>query len=403
MSRRDESRMPLFFALMFVFNMAANSAHPFTPSIIQELHLSDYMFGLALASQMLTNVIFSPFWGRLNDFISSRRTLLICGLGYALGQVFFALARTELQFVLARMFAGVFVGGAYVSFLTYVVNRMDLRSRGRGLAVTATIQSVSSSFGYFVGGMLGEVNIFLPVWVQAATLGTSSVLMFLLMADDAREDIRDLRAEEMVKQCNPLSAFWQCRRFMTRLMVLLLLMTGLGNLGYVAFDQCFNYYIRDVFGLSSGYNGVIKAALGVISLVANSTICIWILKKNDTPRYMVGVMLICTAAMVGVILLDSLIPFILVNVLFLAFYFISTPLSQSMVAQLGEGKDSNLVMGAYNSVKSLGSIFGSLFAGFIYVINPKLPFVFGFAAFALASVFTVMYWKLDGKQPNPAA
>ena len=100
MSRRDDSRMPLFFALMFVFNMAANCAHPVTPSIIQELHLSDYMFGLALASQMMTNVVFSPFWGRLNDYISSRRTLLICGLGYALGQVFFALSRTELQFVL---------------------------------------------------------------------------------------------------------------------------------------------------------------------------------------------------------------------------------------------------------------------------------------------------------------
>ena len=395
MQQAKSGRLPAFFAVMFVFNMAANFAHPVTPSIIQSLGLSDYMFGLALASQMFVNFLFSPFWGRINDYISSRRTLLICGLGYALGQVFFALARTELQFVLARMFAGIFVGGAYVSFLTYVVNVSDIKSRGRGMAITATVQSVSSSFGYFIGGMLGEVNIFLSVWCQAATLASCAVVFFLLMADDTRESIRDLQAGALVKECNPLSAFWQCRRFMTKMMVVLFLMYGLSSLGYIAFDQCFNYYIRDQFGLTSGYNGVIKAVLGVISLVANSTICMWILRKNDTSRYMVGVMLICTVSMVGVILLESLVPFILVNTLFLAFYFISTPLSQSMVADLGQGSDINLVMGASNAVKSLGNIFGSLFAGFLYAINAKLPFTFGFVAFAAASALMVAYWRME--------
>lgn len=34
---------------MVVFNLAANFAHPVTPTVIQELHLHDYMFGVALA------------------------------------------------------------------------------------------------------------------------------------------------------------------------------------------------------------------------------------------------------------------------------------------------------------------------------------------------------------------
>ena len=395
MPQAKSGRLPAFFAVMFLFNMAANFAHPVTPSIIQSLRLSDYMFGLALASQMFVNFLFSPFWGRINDYLSSRRTLLVCGLGYALGQVFFALARTEIQFVLARMFAGIFVGGAYVSFLTYVVNVSAPDKRGRGMAITATVQSVSSSFGYFAGGMLGEIEIFLPVWVQAGTLAACALIFFFIMADDTREELSTLRAGELARQCNPLSAFIQCRRFMTRMMAVLFLMYGLSSMGYIAFDQCFNYYIRDQFSLSSGYNGVIKAVLGVISLVANSTICMWILRRGDTARYMVGVMLICSAAMVGVILLESLAPFILVNVLFLAFYFISTPLSQSMVADLGQGGDINLVMGASNAVKSLGNIFGSLFAGFIYEVNAKLPFVFGFVAFAAASALMVAYWRME--------
>ena len=64
----------------------------------------------------------------------------------------------------------------------------------------------------------------------------------------------------------------------------------------------------------------------------------------------------------------------------------SLPLIQNKTAVLGKGENSNLVMGAVNSVKSFGSIFGSALAGFIYELGAKLPFVFGFIAFFLSAV-----------------
>ena len=91
---------------MVLFNLAANFAHPVTPTVIQDLNLHDYMFGLALAAMMLTNFLLSPFWGKINEYISSRMSLLICCMGYGVAQIWFAYATTELQIVLARMFAG---------------------------------------------------------------------------------------------------------------------------------------------------------------------------------------------------------------------------------------------------------------------------------------------------------
>ena len=55
-------------------------------------------------------------------------------------------------------------------------------------------------------------------------------------------------------------------------------------------------------------------------------------------------------------------------------YSVSLPVLQHMVAVQAEPAQKNLVMGFYNSTKSLGSIAGSLTAGFIYAIHPKLPF-----------------------------
>ena len=67
---KQKNSLTGFFAIMFVFNMAANFVHPVTPTIILDLNLNDYMFGLALAAQMLCNFIFSPFWGKMAGYLS---------------------------------------------------------------------------------------------------------------------------------------------------------------------------------------------------------------------------------------------------------------------------------------------------------------------------------------------
>lgn len=396
--KQKDSRMIYFFAVMFVFNMAANFVHPVTPTIIVDLGLNDYMFGLALAAMMLCNFLFSPFWGKIAGYISSKTAMLICGLGYALGQVFFGLAQTETQFLLARMFAGAFCGGSYVVFLIYTVNMSDDDNRGRNLTINATLSTVSSAFGYFVGGMIGEISAYHAVWLQVGTLAVTSVLHFIGCRDDRTEGAALPQGKQLARECNPFAAIAQCRHFMTRLLIFLFVSYGLANLGYIAFEQCFNYYLRDQFNLSSGYNGIIKAALGVISMIANSTLCMWILKKRRTSPYLLAVMSMCAVSMVGVIVFGEMIPFIVVNIVFFAFYFISSPLAQNRAAELGKGKDSNLVMGAFNAVKSFGSIFGSALAGFIYEINAKLPFVFGFVAFAAATLMMLMFCREETRR-----
>ena len=46
-----------------------------------------------------------------------------------------------------------------------------------------------------------------------------------------------------------------------------------------------------------------------------------------------------------------------------------------MAAEQADPAQKNLVMGFYNATKSLGSIIGSLMAGFLYGFHAKLPFL----------------------------
>ncbi len=384
----------LFYLGCIILNVAASTAHPVTPTIFTTLGLGSYMFGVALASQLVTNFLFSPFWGWLSSYVSSRTVLLITCIGYGLGQVLFGLATTEMGFIVARALTGIVCGGCFVCMMTYVVNTApDSVSRGQQLAVTATIQMVGSAFGYFLGGMLGEVFTHLAIIVQVIMLFASGVIFRLGCLDDAKFPVSELKGRNNLAEFNPFHSFILAKAFLTPLFMVLFISCLLQNLGYTCFDQTFNYYIRDQFNFSSGYNGILKGIMGVITMVANSTICIWLVRKTNTRKSVIGVLAICSAAMFGVIWFEEIVPFIIVFVIFFAFNSISLPLLQDLVASGGPEEQNSLIMGFYNAMKSLGGIIGALFAGLLYTVNPKLPFIFGFASFVLATVLSAVYHK----------
>ncbi len=389
---RQNKRLLIFYLACAVFNIGANTAHPVTPTIFTTLGLGSYMFGVALASQLVTNFLFSPFWGRLSAYLSSRTVLLITCCGYAGGQVLFGLARTEPAFVVARMLTGIFCGGGFVGIMTYIVNtESDPVARGQQLTATATIQMVFSAFGYLIGGLLGEIFTYLAIIVQVGLLILAGLIFYFGCKNDAALPFADLKKPGGRSGFNPFSAFVAAKSFLTPLFAVLFVMCLLQNLGYTAFDQTFNYYIRDQFNFSSGYNGLLKGLMGLITLVANSTVCIWLIRRTDTHKSVIAVLGTCSVTMLAGVMFEQIVPFVIVNVLFFAFNSISLPVLQSMVANDVKTPQSNLVMGFYNAMKSLGSVIGALAAGLLYTATPKAPFIFGFASFVLATVLAVVY------------
>jgi len=383
-------RFSLFFAAMILFNLAANFAHPVTPTIIQELCLPDYMFGLMLATMMISQFLLSPFWGKANALISSRTTLLLCCVGYGLAQLLFAFARTQGAILGARILAGIFVGGNFVSFLTYIINMSRPEDQAKFLTWSATSHAVFSAFGYLVGGLVGEISIRGTFLLQAATLITAGILFWFACLPDAKPSA-GMHPKQLLREANPLQAFFDGRQFMNGAFVLLFGLNVLMNFGNTGFDQVFNYYLKDQLGLTSSYNGLIKAAVGLISFVFNMTLCIWMIQKTDTKKSMLVMTGFCTLASVGALLVPQIGTYIACGVLVYAGYSVSLPVLQHMVAEQAAPERKNLVMGFYNATKSLGSIIGSLMAGFLYGFHVKLPFLVVVAAYGMSVAAALGY------------
>ena len=387
-------RFTLFFTAMILFNLAANFAHPVTPTIIQDLQLPDYMFGLMLAAMQISNFLFSPFWGKINVQISSRRTLLICCMGYGLAQLLFACAQTQIGILAVRVLACIFVGGIFVSFLTYVINTAKPEDQAKYLTYSATIQAVFGAFGYLVGGILGEFSIRGTFFLQAFVLAAAGILFrFACEPDNALSEKQPVG--QILRQSNPLKAFSDGRYFMNTAFALLFALNILMNFGNTGFDQAFNYYLKDQLGLTSSYNGIIKAAVGLISFVSNMTLCLWIIRKTNVAKSLTVMAGFCAAAALGALLIPQIRLYILCSVLVYAGYSVSLPLLQHMAAQQADPAQKNLVMGFYNATKSLGSIVGSLTAGFLYGLHVKMPFLVVTVTYtaALAAAIAYMLWR----------
>ena len=393
-------RFSLFFTAMILFNLAANFAHPVTPTIIQDLQLPDYIFGLMLSAMQLSNFLFSPFWGKINATLSSRRTLLICCLGYGAAQLLFALSRTQAAILAVRVLAGIFVGGIFVSFLTYVINTAKPEDQAKFLTYSATIQAVFGAFGYLVGGILGEFSIRGTFLLQALVLAAAGIL-FRLVCEPDNVSAERLPMGQVLRQSNPLKAFSDGRYFMTTAFVLLFMLNILMNFGNTGFDQAFNYYLKDQLGLTSSYNGIIKAAVGLISFLSNMTLCLWIIRKTNVPGSTAVMAGFCAVAALGALLIPSIGPFIFFSVLVYAGYSVSLPLLQHMAAEKADPAQKNLLMGFYNGTKSLGSILGSLTAGFLYSFHAKLPFLVVAVTYcaALAAAGAYLCWETRRTDP----
>ena len=391
-SMSSKVKFRLFFFFMALFCLGANFAHPITPTLIKNLGLPDSMFGAAFAAMMVTNFLFSPFWGMLNDRVETRYLILIGCLGYGISQLGFAVATTALMILFARLCAGVFTGAIFVSFLSYIVSESGEEERSGYLTINATVQNVFGPFGYLIGGLLGEISISLVFVIQATVLITSGCFFFLVCTEKKKnKKSQPASIGTLFTQSNPFRAFLACRSFMTASFAGIFAICIFMYIGQTAFDQAFNYFLKAQLNLGSSYNGIIKAVVGLVSFVSNVTLCFAIIRRRQSKKAVVILNGISTLLCGILLFLNQTVALIVCGIFLYCANSVSVPLIQDIIAQKAKPSQENLIMGFYNGAKSLGSIAGAMIAGASYSWNAYGPFLFAVLFFLLSLFLSVQF------------
>ena len=227
----SKKRIMLHIAVVGLFLMCGNFAHPITPTLIVERNLDSSMFGVAMAALSVTTFLFAPFWGNLCSYIPTRVVMSLCAFGYAIGQGVFGCAVNEAMVVGGRMISGVFAGGLFTSYSNYIINvTPDPIERNRYLTTMLTTQTVGSAVGYFIGGFLGVISIWAAVVPQVIVAVVCAVLHYVICIDDTPYKAKPQKALSL-KDANPFSSFATAREFTTPLLAMIFAVTAVAAIG----------------------------------------------------------------------------------------------------------------------------------------------------------------------------
>jgi Arabinose efflux permease len=383
--------------IAFTFTVLAaigmNFHHPVLPTLFTELGLPARIFGNASAVLCLFCFITAPVWGEMSNYFGRVKIFTIACILYGCGQFILGRATTESGVLIARMISGLFSEGVGIANLLYIVDRSEPKNRGKNVALYTAIQTVSSSFGYLFGGFIGTYGhynynfIIQGIWMISVGLGA-----LVIQKESSIKQAKE-KTLSLLKKANPFRTFARAGSLLNKVTMPFFISVLLTGFASTCYDNAFNYYLKDQLGFIPAYNGILKASIGIIGLIVNFTLTLWLMKQRNLTRKLSFVLLLCaSSAMLGVIN-GGLIYFIIINLVFFTGIAVFRPVQRSLAIEGRSVNDASLAVGLYNSMTSAGNVFGGVFAGFIYGYHAQSPFVLAAIIFMLAVICNSVYDK----------
>ncbi|MEF9991744.1 MAG: MFS transporter [Romboutsia sp.] len=366
------------FTIMTIFNMA----HPVTPTLINELNIPSYMFGVFYSTMAVAHFVMAPIWGSMSDIKGRKKFLILGVIGYGISQIGFGFSGKSGLILLFRILGGAMAVSFMTVIIAYVSDISTKEERVKYMAYHTATMSIGSSVGALLGGFIGSFGYKYTFLVQAILSILSGLLIYTIV-----EETIENKGEKAKLYLNHLKPGKKSIDLKSTIGIMMIVMT-LITITTTSYNSTINYYIESVLNMPTTVNGMVMAIAGIVALIMNLVVNPKLNKRFDEKRSILGALIIAGLA----IILASISKNIIVSILFLLVFIASssliTPLQQSIVSKLAKDNYGQ-VMGIQGSFKAIGMIIGSLAAGFIFDYGNKLPFILGGVCCIIA--FSIIY------------
>lgn len=375
----------IFSALVW---SSTNFHHPVTPSHFTSLGLPNHVFGTSFAMMVFGSFLTGPIWGSWGDKYSRSKVLFLSTLLYGFSQLGFANSTTLGGIFLFRGLAGVANGGFSGGLMAAIVDTSTDENRSLAMSNYTALMLISASIGYLIGGVLGYYPPQYVIFFQGIVMIIVS-LGFKFIVGETNVNIGDRSDKKIIFIWDMFKNNQKSKELFDFKLVMFLLLTFFIFIAFSSNLNAFNYYLKEALNLKPIVNGVWKALTGITGLVANLTINVWLFKKKDIKKSLIGLVALSTISAIMIVLNTSFYPFMIWNLLFFTLNTIQVPLLQNFAVQ-GNSEDVGFMSGLYNAIRSLGEVVGSVVAGFAYNISSLAPFVVSSVALVIALMISMV-------------
>jgi DHA1 family multidrug resistance protein-like MFS transporter len=367
---------------------------PLFPFYIEKMGAGGSQLGLLIATSALLELLFGPVWGSVSDRVGRKPVLLLGLLGYALSSLLFGLS-TELWMLFAsRALSGVLSSATTATALATISDSTSERDRSGGMGWLGAAMGLGLIVGPAAGGWLGSDSLALPFFIAAGSSLLALALAALWLPESLPVEAR--RQAGKVRTID-LGALWQALFGPIGLLMFLLFLV---SFGLTNFESVFGLYAAQELGYGPGRVGTILAVVGLVSTLGKA-ILIGPLTRRWGEAPIIKVSLAASAAGFVVLLLATTYPGVLLAT---GVFILSKTLLRTVIIAMASKRASagqGATMGLSNSFMNLGRIVGPLWAGFIFDVDVRYPYLSG-AAIMFFGFLIGLIWVSQGSKDSAA-
>ena len=363
-------------AMILIYGLcgiAANLAHPVTPTLFNMHGFGSKVFGYAFSMMSFANFAFSYLWSILYQKWYAKFIVLLCCIGYAITQILFINAHTITCLLLARFLAGVFVSGLLIGIPFYMIQYVSVNERSSIITKVATVFSFGGTLGYFLGGLIGNTNIYIPLYTQVIVLIICGITFFFVMEKNEISSSQELIKSKTIINYGQYIA---------------LALTFLVWVSSTSLTQTYAFYLINILKVKPVINGITKGVVGLIALLLNLFVTIHLLKSSKKEKYF-KIYLAIVAIMYCILLLNFNLGFIISGIIIMSLETMHLPILQSICVSYNKNGSKAEIISLQNAAKSCAMIIGAYISGIAFEFNLMAPFVIATISLIIAFLLSL--------------
>lgn len=368
---RNRGAMLLLMLNIFLVFTGIGLVVPIMPTYMNELHINGSIVGLLVAAFSLTQLLFSPFTGRLSDSLGRKKIIVAGMVVFAVSEWLFGAVSAPVLLFAARMLGGIGAALIMPAVMAYAADVTADEERAKGMGFINAAITTGFIIGPGIGGYIAEFGIRVPFY-SAAVAGAIAAVITLLVLPESRTEKQ--RAETQANPAQKQSLFTQLLNsgrepYFLNLIIVFVLAFGLAN-----YETVFGLFVDHKFGFTPKDIAFIITFGSISGAVVQVTVFGWILNRFGEKR-VISFCLLMSALFVALTLFVSHY-WLIVAVTFIVFLSIDI-LRPAVGTQLSKmaGDQQGYVAGLNSAYTSLGNIAGPVVAGFLFDFDVNYPYI----------------------------
>ncbi|WP_046215316.1 MFS transporter [Paenibacillus wulumuqiensis] len=370
--RNRAALLLLMFNIFLVFT-GIGLVIPIMPTYMNELHIGGSILGLMVAAFSISQLVFSPFTGRLSDRVGRKKLIIAGMIIFAISEWLFAIANAPGLLFVSRMIGGLGAALIMPSVMAYAADITSNEERGAGMGFINAAITTGFIIGPGIGGLLAEYGIRVPFYAAAIAGLIAAVATFILLPESLSPERRAQLAT--AQDAGPRSSLVrQLMESYRKPYFLSLVIVFVASFGLANYETVFSLFVDHKFGFTARDIAIIITFGSIAGAVVQATIFGWMINRFGGQRLIV-ICLIASALFISLTLLVH--TYFLIFVVTFAVFLAMDILRPAIGTQLSQnaGDEQGYIAGLNSAYTSLGNIAGPVVAGALFDLDINYPYV----------------------------